>query len=211
MPILETLIQQEVALKEICWDLWKQGQIDSLFEGWQAANMILDNLNILSQNVHKNHLIVNTILETQSHFDIILIQEPPWLVICQVPSNANSEGENLIGTVHYPNWILFATNPVNKVTAPRITAYINTHLFPLHFSLCCDIINHPDILLMSFTNNHIQYFIMNIYLDSSHTALKYLKDIKVNIDNVLIMTGDFSIRDSLWDPSRITQPSVTTF
>jgi len=32
-------------------------------------------------------------------------------------------------------------------------------------------------------------------------ALKYLKDIEVNIDNVLIMTGDFNIRDSLWDPS----------
>jgi len=32
-------------------------------------------------------------------------------------------------------------------------------------------------------------------------ALKYLKDIEVNIDNVLIMTGDFNIRDSLWDLS----------
>ena len=38
---------------------------------------------------------------------------------------------------------------------------------------------------------------MNIYSDSSHSALKYLKDIEVNIDNVLIMTGDFNIRDSL--------------
>ena len=54
---------------------------------------------------------------------------------------------------------------------------------------------------MSFTNNHVQYFIMNIYSDLSHTTLKYLKDIEVNIDNVLIMTGDFNIRDSLWDPS----------
>jgi len=32
-------------------------------------------------------------------------------------------------------------------------------------------------------------------------ALKYLKDIEVNINNVLIMTGDFNIRDSLWDTS----------
>ena len=32
-------------------------------------------------------------------------------------------------------------------------------------------------------------------------ALKYLKDTEVNIDNVLLMTGDFNIRDSLWDPS----------
>ena len=42
---------------------------------------------------------------------------------------------------------------------------------------------------------------LNIYSDSSHMALKYLKDIEVNIDNVLIMTGDFHIRDSLWDLS----------
>ena len=163
--------------------------------------MILDNLNILSQNVCKNHLIVNTILETQSHFDIILIQELPWSVICQVPSNANSKGKNLIGTIHHPNWILFTINPVNKATSPRVTMYINTHLSPLCFSLRRDIINHPNILLMSFTNNHVQYFIMNIYSDSSHTALKYLKDIEVNIDNVLIITGDFNIRDRLWDPS----------
>jgi len=50
---------------------------------------------------------------------------------------------------------------------------------------------------MSFTNNHVQYFIMNVYLDLSHAALKYLKDIEVNINNVLVITGDFNIKDSL--------------
>ena len=175
----------------------------------QAANMILKNLNILSQNICKNHLIVNTILKTQSHFDIILIQELSWSVICQVPSSVNSEGKNLIGTVHHPNWILFATNPVNKAYSPKVTAYINIRLSPLRFSLCCDIINHPDILLMSFTNNHIQYFIMNVYSDLSHTALKYLKDIEVNINNVLIMTGDFNIKDSLWDPSFLHHSTIS--
>ena len=38
---------------------------------------------------------------------------------------------------------------------------------------------------------------MNVYSDSSHSALKYLKDTEVNINNLLIMTGDFNIRDSL--------------
>ena len=42
---------------------------------------------------------------------------------------------------------------------------------------------------------------MNIYSDAFHSALKYLKDTKVNINNLIIMTGDFNIRDSLWDPS----------
>jgi len=42
---------------------------------------------------------------------------------------------------------------------------------------------------------------MNIYSDSSHSALKYLKNTEVNINNLLIMTGNFNIRDSLWDPA----------
>ena len=161
--------------------------------------MILKNLKIFSQNVHKNHLIINTILETQSHVDIILIQEPPWSVICKVPSTLNSKGKDFIGTVHHPNWLLFASIPANKSTSPRVTVYINIHLSSLHFSLRSNIINYTDILLISFINDHVLYFIMNIYSNSSHSALKYLKDTEVNIDNVLVMTGYFNIRDSLQD------------
>ena len=40
---------------------------------------------------------------------------------------------------------------------------------------------------------------MNIYSDSSYTTLKYLKNIKVNIQNLLIMTEDFNIHNNLWD------------
>ena len=41
---------------------------------------------------------------------------------------------------------------------------------------------------------------MNIYSDSSHSVIKYFKDIEFNIQNLLIMTGDFNIWDCLWDP-----------
>jgi len=40
---------------------------------------------------------------------------------------------------------------------------------------------------------------INIYSDSFQLALKYLKDIEVNIPNVIIITDDFNIRDSVWD------------
>ena len=42
---------------------------------------------------------------------------------------------------------------------------------------------------------------MNIYSDASYSVLKYLKDTEVNINNLLIMTGDFNIRDQLWNSS----------
>ena len=44
------------------------------------------------------------------------------------------------------------------------------------------------------------YFLLNVYFDSQQSALKHLKDIEVNLNNVIIMTGDFNIRDSNWDP-----------
>ena len=162
--------------------------------------MILKSLKILSQNVQKNSLIIQTLLETQKDFDIILIQEPPWSEIRKVPSSSNSEGDPFIGISHHPNWIMFSRNPTDNNDSPRVVSYVNICLSPLCFLLRKDIINHRDINLLSFVNNNLFFFILNVYSDSSHSALKYLKDTEVNIDNVLIMTGDFNTRDSLWDP-----------
>ena len=67
------------------------------------------------------------------------------------------------------------------------------------FSLCKDIYNHRDISLISFFNNNLTFFLLNVYSDSSQSGLKYLKDIEANINNVLIIMGDFNIRDNLWD------------
>ena len=54
--------------------------------------------------------------------------------------------------------------------------------------------NHKDINLISFFNNGIICFIINIYSDDQQNALKHLKDIEINLDNVLIITENFNIR-----------------
>jgi len=40
---------------------------------------------------------------------------------------------------------------------------------------------------------------INVYSDSNQLALKYFKDTEANIRNVLIMTGDFNMRDNNYD------------
>ena len=163
--------------------------------------MIVNKLNIFSQNVCKNALIVNFILKTHSHFDIILIQELPWSIIQLILSSISSEREVLVGSPHYSNWLSFTRSSTTQSDYPRVLAYINIRFSSLWFSLCRNIVNYRDILLISFFSNNVCFFIMNIYSDAFHSALKYLKDTKVNINNLIIMTGDFNIRDSLWDPS----------
>ena len=162
--------------------------------------MIIRNLKVFSQNVRKNSLITNTILESYSHYDILLIQEPPWSEIRKIPSSSNCEGEPLIGSCHHPNWTAFSRTPKDKNDSPRVISYVNIRLKYLRFLFRKDIFDHRDVNIISFSNNSICYYILNIYSDSSHSAVKYLKDTEVDISNVLIMTGDFNIRDSIWDP-----------
>jgi len=159
--------------------------------------MIVWNLKIFSQNVHKNSLIVNNILETHYQFNIILIQEPPWSEIRKISSTTSCDREPLMGTCYHSNWIAFARTPSSGNDFPRVITYINIRLSSLRFLLHKDIFNNRDISLISFINNDVCHYILNVYSDSSHSALKYLKNTEVNIDNVLLMMGDFNIRDSL--------------
>ena len=60
--------------------------------------------------------------------------------------------------------------------------------------------NYKDINLILFFNNSIIFFIINIYSNEQQSALKYLKVIEANLNNVLIITEDFNIRNNDWDP-----------
>jgi len=106
-----------------------------------------------------------------------------------------------MSTCHHLNWISFTRIPLVNNNFPRVITYVNTRLSSLCFLLHKDIFNHRDISLISFLNNNVCYYILNVYSDSLHLALKYLKDTEVNINNIILMTSDFNIRDSLWDPS----------
>ena len=155
--------------------------------------MIFNDIKIFLQKIWKNNLIMNTILEVNSNFDIIFIQELSWSTICSIPSSRSCKGEYLVRVVNHPNWLTFARNSEIENDFPRVIIYINIRLFSLQFSLHKDIINHRDILLVSFFNNNDIFWLINVYLDSFYSVLKYLKDIKAYIYNLLIMTGDFNI------------------
>ena len=155
--------------------------------------MIFNDIKIFSQNVWKKNLIVNTILELKANFDIVFIQELSWSTICSIPSSRNCEGESLVGVVNHSNWLTFSRLFEIKSDYSRVVTYINIRLSSLCFTLCKDIINHRDILLVLFFNNNDVFWLMNVYSDFSHSALKYLKDTETCIQNFLIMTEDFNI------------------
>jgi len=143
--------------------------------------MVIKDLRIFSQNVQKNNLIINTILKVNVESNIIFIQEPSQSTICFIPSLRNCEEESLVEVVNHPNWLTFSRSLETESEYPRVVMYINIRLIFLCFALHKDVINHRDILLILFFNNSNILWLMNVYSNSSHSALKYLKDTKVNI------------------------------
>ena len=83
----------------------------------------------------------------------------------------------------------------------RVITYINNKLVKLCFLLWKDIFNHKDINLVSFFNCGILCFIFNIYSDNQQNTLKYLKNTEINLNNILIITSNFNIRNSNWNLS----------
>jgi len=124
LPILVPLIQQRVADEEVFRDLWKQIKVHLFRREHCNSTMILKSLKILLQNVHKNALIIHSLLKTQNCYDIILIQELPWSEIQKVPSLSNSKGDPFIGTNHHPNWIMFDRVPMDSNDLPRVISYV---------------------------------------------------------------------------------------
>ena len=127
--------------------------------------MILKSLKIFSQNVHKNRLLIDTILENNKNINIFFIQEPPWSIIHNISSSTSKEEEKIISAPNYSLWTTFprALNTENEHL--RVLTYINIKLIRLCFSLRKDIFNHRDINLLLFFNCGIMCSIINVYLD----------------------------------------------
>ena len=163
--------------------------------------MIFKEIKIYLQNVCKNNFLINIILKTHFDFDIIFIQKLLWSVIQSILSSINYKEDILIGVPNHPSWTVFSRCSLQANNFPQVITYINIRLSSLWFSLWNNVLNHKDILCISFLNHSLSYFLINIYSDSSQLALKYLKNTEVNIGNILILTGDFNIWDSFWDLS----------
>ena len=147
MPILETSVQQRMIYQGIYQTQGNQKKLNS-FNHEYHWNMILKDLKIFSQNAQKNNLIINSILEINYDFDIILIQELSWTTIRSIPSSENCEDIPLVGIPNHPNWLIFARESNSVNNSPRVTIYVNIRLSSFCFSLHKNIINHRDILLV---------------------------------------------------------------
>jgi len=98
--------------------------------------MIKHNLKIFSQNVRKNKVLTDIILETQKNLaNIIFIQELPRSLIRCIPSYSNPMGDLLYSISNHPEWILFICQDTTQENYARVATYVNKCLAKMRFAL----------------------------------------------------------------------------
>jgi len=164
--------------------------------------MIKETLKIFSQNVRKNKTLMNTILKnSKNNMDIILVQEPPKSLILCVPSYTDLTGDPIYSTPNHPDWTLFIRQDPAQENYAQVATYVNKKLQKMRFTLRLDIINHRDVNVLVFhSGQHINY-IINIYSNDNQSALHFLNRNIIDLNNTVVMTGNFNIRDNDWDPN----------
>ena len=134
-------------------------------------------LHIYSQNVRKNYALFDTFLKSQKdYYDIFFVQEPPWNFIRYAPSTVSLEGDKVVGASIHPDWTQVVRVPRDSENVPRVMAFIHSRLTRLRFSLRRDMVDHHDILLLSFFNRGECHFLMNVCSDDRHSAVKFMLD-----------------------------------
>ena len=109
-----------------------------------------DMIHIYSQNVRKNYVLVDSLLETQKDlYDILFIQEPPWNFIRFAPSTTASGGDEVVDAPIHPDWTQVVRFPEQT---PRVMCFIHSRLSRLRFALRRDIVDHRNIQLLFFFN-----------------------------------------------------------
>jgi len=114
-----------------------------------------------------------------------------------------------VGAPIHPDWTQVVRVPKDSEDVPRVMAFIHSRRSRLRFSLRRDVVDHRDILLLSFFNKGECHLLMNVYSDNRHSAVKFMLDQVIDIPNLLYMGGDFNIRDAERDPSVSSHPAAS--
>ncbi|KXN91250.1 hypothetical protein AN958_01610 [Leucoagaricus sp. SymC.cos] len=175
----------------------------------RSAGGVIGDVRIFLQNVNKNYVHVDYVLENlKNTFDILFFQELPWRTIRQTVSTTSEGGNDVVGAPKHLDWLYMVRPPTNGQN-PCVMAYVHRCLAVLRPSMRRDIIDHCDLFVLSLFTPRGTVNLLNIYSDDAHTAINLLSRDVDQLPAFIYMGGDFNCHSEVWDSSCTLHPLVT--
>ena len=150
---------------------------------------------IYSQNINKKYIFVTTLLEELCDlYDILLFQELPWQTVRHSASIKRKKGEPVKGLPLHSHWIPIVPKAIDSwIGCPCIMAYMHRNLWVLKPKNRTDIVNHPNVLLLTFKGPSELLNVLNVYSDPAmHSGIQLLQNCTSSLPEIRYMGGDFN-------------------
>ena len=152
-------------------------------------------MRIYSQNINKKYIFVTTLLEElHDLYHILFLQELPWQTVRYSTSMKSKKSEPVKGLPLHLHWIPIVPKVIDPwIGRPRIMAYVHRNLWVLKPKNCTDIVNNPDVLLLTFRGPSGPLNVLNVYFDPSvHGGIQLLQNCISALLEIGYMGSDFN-------------------
>jgi hypothetical protein len=160
-------------------------------------------------NMHKRNTVTHTLLNSDMHTNLFLLQEPWFDTISTARNNDARQGIDIGGRVASPSWeILYPVIP--KSQRPKVMAYAcrqapNTHLeLPFMVVPRHDVSDHPCVQVLDIVFDTTTWQVINIYHNVHNiTSLRALTNLDIDMLTPTLVMGNFNTHADTWSPPDI--------
>ena len=168
-------------------------------------------LRCLQLNVARSNARMHFILNTFTDYDILFLQEPWWGRIGTARSITDPAGLAVKGSVACPAWDSFLPH-ITLDQTPQVITYVRRNTQRLSAQPRPDILNSPDILLMSFTYGDFSFFTVNMYNAGpgrNAVSVQSLLNSDLPQATPTLILGDFNLHHPSWSIAATPPCQVT--
>ena len=164
------------------------------------SNMAVQPIQIASVNLRRRSKLLHGLLH-DSHFDILLIQEPWFGKINVARDDSDPTGSDVLGATANNMWDLFlpSTSPTDIC---KVAIYIRRHITSQSFVRCrTDLsINSPSSMVVDISYETDFIRLVNIYHDTpdKKSHLQHVTSFELDHTIQTVVVGDFNTHGPLW-------------
>jgi ribonuclease HI len=164
------------------------------------ASLQIESLN-LARNYPRQSIILN---DVRTDVDIYFFQEPRAVQHGTLPDGETPKGTGVYGFMADGRWKAYHA-PVTSVTKPpRAVTYCRTNnKFGITYTYRCDIISHPDVVVLDARRGNESALLINVYCaggirDLAGTAIQAIMEARIDWTGAVFMCGDFNLHHDMW-------------
>jgi hypothetical protein len=136
--------------------------------------------------------------------NIYFFQEPQTIQPGTLPNGETPKGTGVYSFIADGGWKAYHAPVTSHDKPPRAVTYCRTNnKFGITYTYRCDIISHPDVVVLNARRSNKSALLINIYntggiRNLAGSAIQAILEARIDWTGTVFMCGDFNLHHDMW-------------